>query len=93
MRLVANVVLTPHLRRFFDLPARIEADGESVAEILAALDVRWPGLAFYVTDEQGHLRQHVAIWVDGRRVEDRLGLTDRVEPDGQVTILQALSGG
>lgn len=90
---MANVVLTPHLRRFFDLPDRIEAAGKTVAEVVSALDARWPGLGFYVTDEQGHLRQHVAIWVDGRRVEDRRELTDVVGPDAQVTILQALSGG
>lgn len=90
---MAIVVLTSHLRRFFDLPDRIEAEGGTVAEILAALDARWPGLAFYVTDEQGRLRQHVAIWVDGRRVEDREGLSDSVGQDAQVTILQALSGG
>ena len=88
-----TVVVTPHLRRFFDLPDRIEVEGETVAAVLAALDAQWPGLAFYVTDEQGRLRQHVAIWVNGRRVEDREGLADAVAPDGQVTILQALSGG
>ena len=88
-----TVVLTPHLRRFFDLPDRIEVEGETVAAVLAALDARWPGLAFYVTDEQGRLRKHVAIWVNGRRVEDCDGLADPVAPDGQVTILQALSGG
>ena len=92
-RPMPTVVLTPHLRRFFDLPDRIEAQGKTVAQVLAALDERWPGLAFYVTDEQGRLRQHVAIWVDGRRVEDRDALADTVEPDGHVTILQALSGG
>ena len=90
---MANVVLTPHLRRFFALPDRIEAEGGTVADIVAALDAQWPGLAFYVTDEHGRLRQHVAIWVDGRRVTDRHGLTDAVEPNGTVTILQALSGG
>ena len=88
-----TVVVTPHLRRFFDLPDRIEVEGETVAAVLAALDARWPGLAFYVTDEQSRLRRHVAIWVNGRRIEDRDGLADAVEPDGQVTILQALSGG
>jgi len=90
---VANVVLTPHLRRFFDLPQTIRAEGRTVAEVLSALDARWPGLAFYVTDEQGRLRKHVAIWVDGRRIEDRESLADPVAPGGQVTILQALSGG
>ena len=51
-----TVLLTPHLRRVFDLPERIEVDGSTVAELLPALDVRWPGLAFYHVDEQGVLR-------------------------------------
>jgi len=90
---VPSVVLTPHLRRFFDLPDGIEVEGETVSQVVAALDRRWPGLGFYVTDEQGTLRKHVAVWVDGRRVEDRERLSDPVPRDGKVTILQALSGG
>ena len=88
-----TVLLTPHLRRFFDLPERIEVDGSTVAEVIQALDVRWPGLAFYIVDEQGVLRKHVAIWVDGNRVEDEDGLSDAVGTDGTVHVLQALSGG
>ena len=88
-----TAVLTPHLRRFFDLPERIEVEGRTVAEVLEALETRWPGLGFYVVDEQGHLRKHVAIWVDGRRVEDAEGLSDPVGSHGVVHVLQALSGG
>lgn len=90
---MATALLTPHLRRFFDLPDRIDVEGATVAEVLAALDARWPGLAFYVVDEQGRLRKHVAIWVDGERVEDERGLSDAVGPNGTVHVLQALSGG
>lgn len=90
---VPSVVLTPHLRRYFDLPDGIEVEGETVAQVVAALDARWPGLAFYVTDEQGSLRKHVAVWVDGQRLVDRDRLSDPVSSGGKVTILQALSGG
>ena len=88
-----SVSLTPHLRRYFDLPEQVEAEGASVAEVVASLDARWPGLGFYITDEQGRLRKHVAIWVDGKRVQDPEGLGDAVPPDGHVHVLQALSGG
>jgi sulfur carrier protein ThiS len=90
---MARVSLTPHLRRYFDLPETVDAEGATVAEVLAHLDARWPGLAFYVTDEQGRLRKHVAIWVDGRRVEDRDALSDAVADTAHVHVLQALSGG
>lgn len=68
-------------------------DGATVAEVIHALDTRWPGLAFYIVDEQGRLRKHVAIWVDGERVQDAERLTDTVEENGTVQVLQALSGG
>jgi hypothetical protein len=90
---VATALLTPHLKRFFPLPDQVPVPAGTVAGVVAELDRRWPGLGFYITDERGRLRKHVAIWVDGRRVEDREGLTDLVGPSSRVHVLQALSGG
>ncbi len=90
---MATVRFTPHLRRYFDLPDAWQAEAGTVAELVQALDAQWPGLGFYITDERGQLRQHVAVWVDGQLVEDRATLQDAVPPEGTVDILQALSGG
>ena len=90
---MARVSFTPHLRRYFDLPDRCDVEAADVAGVVRALDARWPGLAFYITDEQGRLRQHVAVWVDGALVEDRERLQDVVAAESEIHILQALSGG
>jgi hypothetical protein len=91
---VPHAVLTPHLQRFFpDLPARIEVGASTVAGVVGELERRWPGLGFYLTDERGRLRKHVAVWVDGKRLSDRERLTDAVGPTSEVHVLQALSGG
>lgn len=91
---MAHAVLTSHLQRFFPtLPERVEVDAGNVAEVVRELERRWPGLGFYLTDERGRLRKHVQVWVDGERLRDRERLTDAVEPDGEVHVLQALSGG
>ena len=90
---MARVCFTPHLRRFFDLPEDWQVEAGTVAAVVARLDETWPGLGFYITDERGRLRQHVAIWVDGRQVEDRETLADEVAAGSAVHILQALSGG
>jgi sulfur-carrier protein len=91
---MTHAVLTPHLQRFFPtLPARVEVNARTVAEVVGELDKRWPGLGFYLTDERGQLRKHVAVWVDGERLQDRERLSDAVKPDGEVHVLQALSGG
>jgi sulfur carrier protein ThiS len=46
-----------------------------------------------VLDDQGTLRRHVAIYVNGRPVGDRVRLTDPVAADDEIYVFQALSGG
>jgi hypothetical protein len=46
-----------------------------------------------VLDEQGRLREHMAIFVDGGQLRDRVGLTDPVNEEGMIDVIQALSGG
>ena len=41
----------------------VECAGATVAEVLAELDRRYPGLRFRVVDEQDRIRQHMRIYV------------------------------
>lgn len=91
-----RVQFTRHLFRFFPALAaagEIQVAGETVAEVVAALDRRFPGLAGYIVDERGSLRKHVNIFVGSEFIRDRERLLDPVEPDSEVSIFQALSGG
>lgn len=92
---MAKVQLTRHLFQFFpDLEDRaIVVDASTVAEVVEQLEALAPGIAFYICDERGRLRQHVNIFVDEARVEDRRALSDAVGEDTRVFISQALSGG
>lgn len=89
------VTLTRHLHGFFpqlgDEPLTVAAG--TIAEIVQALEGIAPGIAFYLCDERGRLRQHVNIFIGQERIRDRAGLSDAVGPDAQVFIMQALSGG
>lgn len=44
-------------------------------------------------DDQGHLRTHVVVFIDGLRSTDRIALADPLAPDARVFVMQALSGG
>jgi molybdopterin synthase sulfur carrier subunit len=91
---VPVVSFTRHLLRFFpDLGDGERVQASTVAEVVRALDARHRGLASYLVDETGALRQHVNIFVGDELVHDRRALSDRVEEDTKVHILQALSGG
>jgi molybdopterin converting factor small subunit len=89
-----RVQFTSHLRRFFpDLGQDEEIEATSVAELVVALNDRYPGFADYVVDERGALRQHVNIFVGENLVRDRTRLSDPLDSRSEVFILQALSGG
>lgn len=92
---VPRVELTKHLFQFFpDLAGKeLVVEAVTVAEVVRALDAMAPGIAFYVCDERGRLRQHVNVFIGEEPVIDRRGLSDRVEPGSRVFIMQALSGG
>jgi hypothetical protein len=92
---MARVELTRHLFTFFpDLEGKeLEVPAATVADVVREMEKIAPGFGFYVCDERGRLRTHVNIFVGEERVTDRQRLSDRVEPDSRVYILQALSGG
>jgi molybdopterin converting factor small subunit len=89
---MVQVAFTSQLQRFTETP-QVHTAAATLRDALgAAFDVN-PRLRHYVLDEQGHLRQHVVVYISGRRVVDRTTLTDALAPDDKVYVLQALTGG
>jgi len=78
------------LRSYTGGDASVTAEGTTVAELLADLDRRFPGIAFRVVDEQGRLRQHMVVWLGQERCRD---LGTAVDGFHEVVLMQALSGG
>lgn len=89
---MATVRFTPQLRRFTPTPEVASAASTLRAALEDAFAVN-PQLRGYVLDDQGHLRTHVVVFVDGRRCTERVALADALAPSSQVWVLQALSGG
>lgn len=89
---MAQVVFTPNLKRHVDCPDA-DAPGATVGEVLNGVFGTNASLRGYVLDEQGGLRKHMGIIVDGAVIADRRRLSDPVGPDSRIYVLQALSGG
>jgi len=68
----------------------VEAQGRTLEELLADLDRRYPGFRFRVIDEQGDLRPHMRLFVNGAQVRE---LALELRPSDEVQFIQALSGG
>lgn len=71
----------------------LDAQGATLADALADVYARHPTLRGYVIDEQGRVRHHVAIFVDGVALADKAALDTPVAAQSEIYVLQALSGG
>jgi hypothetical protein len=86
------VRFTQNIQRHVACPPR-EVEGVSLRAALEAYFAGNPAARGYVLDDQGALRKHMAIFINGEPVLDRKELADAVPADGTVDIVQALSGG
>ncbi len=85
---MARVVFTSNLQRHVSCPESV-VEGSSVSEALRRVFAAQPQIRDYVLDEQGELRKHVFIFVDGRRAR----LADSISNASEIHVLQALTGG
>lgn len=83
-------VLLPSALRSYTEAAEVQATGDTLLQLFADLDQRYPGLRFRVVDEQQRLRPNMRIFVNGLGVRD---LGHALHPHDHVAIVLALSGG
>lgn len=87
-----TITVTRNLQSHVPSP-QMTVDGATVREALETYFQQHPRVRGYVLDEHGSLRKHMAVFVDGIPIRDRVKLNDEVEPAANIYILQALSGG
>ena len=87
-----KVVFTPNIQRHVECPETTGVGG-TVGEVLADVFTSNPQARSYVLDDQGALRRHMAIFVDGQLIRDRTRLSDAVTDASSIYVFQALSGG
>jgi len=91
-RKMPRVNFTSNIQRHVRCPS-CEAQGNTLRDVLNFVFEGNPQARGYVLDDQGAVRKHMAVFVNGQTIKDRVGLTDLVPADAEVYIMQALSGG
>jgi molybdopterin converting factor small subunit len=80
----------PSPLRSYTSEREVEAHGATLAELLADLERRYPGIRFRMIDEQERVRPHMRVFVNGVQVFD---LAHALRARDEIQIVQALSGG
>jgi sulfur-carrier protein len=78
------------LRSYTGSKSSVEANGASVAEVLAALDSSYPGIRFRIIDEHDRIRRHIKLFLNTDLISD---LAQAVKDTDTIHIIAALSGG
>lgn len=89
---MVTVSFTPHLQRHLRLTSTTTPPG-TLRSVLDHVFAIHPGLRSYLLDDQGGVRHHLAIFINGETAVDRRTLADPVPDGAEVHILQSLSGG
>ena len=89
---MATVKFTRNIQRHVECPTR-EISGSTLRTVLDQYFQENERARGYVLDEQGRIREHMVVFIDGEAVRDRAGLSDAVRPDSTIDVIQALSGG
>lgn len=80
------------LRTYTGGEKTVTADGATLADLVADLDEKYPGLKDRVTDDAG-LRRFVNVYLNDEDVRFLDGLATTVADGDSVTILPAVAGG
>jgi sulfur-carrier protein len=83
-------ILIPTPLQSYTQGREVLASGGTLAEVLADLDHRFPGIRFRMIDEQDRMRPHIRFFVNSGQVRD---LTQPLCDRDELVIVQALSGG
>ncbi len=85
-------VPTP-LRKYTSGAEAVEADGATVAAVIADLDTRYPGIKDRICDEGGQVRRFVNVFVNGEDIRFLQHLDTPVKPTDELSIVPAIAGG
>jgi sulfur-carrier protein len=86
---MAVITLRAPLKDLAGGNSEITLDGTSVVEVLRALEREHPRTLGWVLDEQGRIRQHVNVFVNGEMTRHDVPLA----PEDRVHVLPSITGG
>ncbi|HEX9816315.1 MAG TPA: MoaD/ThiS family protein [Candidatus Thermoplasmatota archaeon] len=81
------------LLQYWTGPAKVDVDGKTLAEAFAHVNDQAPGLAARILDDQGQIRRHVAIFVNGTMLTGKDPSAVSLQGGDEVHVVPSVSGG
>lgn len=88
-----TVRIPAQIRRLYGAQARESVAANCVADVIAELERRYPGMGERLTEPDGALRRWVNVFVDGEDVRNLAGPATALAPGAEVSIVPSVAGG
>jgi sulfur-carrier protein len=89
----AKVRIPAPLRKLTQDKAVVEAEGQTIQDLLASLEKNYPGLKDRICDESGQIRRFVNVFINGEDIRFKEGPKTKVDEGAEVSIIPAIAGG
>ncbi len=86
-----TIWIPPLLQKLTNGTNVVDIKGQSIREVVAALDLAFPGIKSHLCDSDDNIRVEIAVAIDSQIVTT--GMRTHVSTDSEVHFLPALSGG
>ena len=81
------------LRRVTNGQDKVEIDGDTLGQIIEAMDSTYPGFKDRLVDEDGEIRYFVNIYLNGEDVRFLQGMETSTKMGDELSIVPAVAGG
>lgn len=88
-----SVRIPTPLRRVTNGVDKVDAEGDTLDQIIDSLDSQYPGIKGRLCDEDGNLRNFVNVYINGEDVRFMQGLATATKSGDEVSIVPAVAGG
>ena len=86
---MAIVLLRAPLKDLADGNAEVKVEGKSLLGVLREIERTYPKTVGWILDDQGNVRRHVNVFVNGEMTREDTPLT----PEDRVHVLPSITGG
>ncbi len=86
-----KIIIPPSFRHATDNTKEFRTDGKTISDCLDAINKRFPKMKQLIFDDDGKLLRHIAIFVNGERVDP--GTMKALTDEDELVITTVFAGG
>ncbi len=91
--MVVQVLIPTPLQKYTTDQASVSLEAKSVADLIDAMEIAFPGIRTRLCDENGKIRRFLNFYVNSEDIRFLENETTSLNPGDEVSIVPAVAGG